>query len=87
MRSLEQTEEIYAIGFSLSVFDAMARLHFAGVMCERAKGRKAAPRITLVDPYACCLQKDYQDVFGHQASIESIQKRAEDVDWKSLLGS
>lgn len=86
-RMLYRADEVYAIGFSLSPFDTMARLHFAGVMYDRAKSNKLPPTITLVDPFACSLKSDYQAVFGHETPLEIIQKHAEDVDWKSQLVS
>ena len=73
------------IGFSLSPFDTMARLHFAGVMCERDKKNKLPPKLTLIDPSACSLKTDYQAVFGSETPIEIIQKCAEEVDWSTLL--
>jgi len=52
-RALYQADEIYIVGFSLSPFDTMARLHFAGVMCERAKKKNLPTMIMLIDPNAC----------------------------------
>lgn len=84
-RALYQADEIYAIGFSLSPFDTMARLHFAGVMCERTKNSTLPRRITLVDPSACSLKAAYEAVFGSRPPLKIIQECAEDVDWTSLL--
>jgi len=84
-RALYEADEIYAIGFSLSPFDTMARLHFAGVMCERASKKKSPKKITLIDPSASSLKEDYQAVFGSELRVETIPKCAEAVDWTSLL--
>jgi len=84
-RALYQADEIYAIGFSLSPFDTLARLHFAGVMCERARKNKLPKKIVLVDPHACSLKEDYEAVFGLETPLETIENCAEDVDWTSLL--
>ncbi len=83
-RVLCQADEIYVIGFSLSPFDTMARLHFAGVMCERAKKQKMPTRIVLIDPCANDRLPNFNSVFG-PARIQPIPKRAEEVDWSSLL--
>ena len=83
--NLKRADEIYVIGFSLSPFDSMARLHFAGVMCERAKKQDMPKRVVLIDPYACELLDNFRSVFGPDVQIESIQKLAEEVDWNSLL--
>lgn len=84
-RALYQADEIYAIGFSLSPYDTMARLHFAGAMCERARQSRQPQKITLIDPFAGSLEANYRAVFGRQTPLEVIQKRAEEVDWAKLL--
>lgn len=84
-RALYHADEIYAIGFSLSPFDTMARLHFADVMCERTKKSRLPRKITLVDPSACSLKAAYEAVFGSQTPLKIIQECAEDVDWTNLL--
>jgi hypothetical protein len=84
-RALYQSEQIYAVGFSLSQFDSMARLHFAGAMCARAANHIPPPKITIVDPSASLLKRDYQAVFGSRTPIQTIEKRAEEVDWEGLL--
>jgi hypothetical protein len=84
-RALYRSEEIFVVGFSLSPFDAMARLHFAGVMCEKAANHMMLPKIVIVDPSASSLKQDYQAVFGSKTPIQIIEKRAEEVDWESLL--
>lgn len=86
IRSLKQANEIYVVGFSLSPFDSMARLHFAGVMCERSKNRSPPKRLVLIDPNACELKARFQSVFGPSPPIEKVQKPAEEVDWRGLFG-
>jgi hypothetical protein len=84
-RALYKADEIYAIGFSLSPYDTMARLHFAGAMCERAKKNRLPQKITLIDPSTNdSLEADYRAVFGRQTPLEAVQKRAEEVDWAGL---
>jgi hypothetical protein len=85
-RSLRNCEQIYIIGFSLSPFDTMARLHFGGVMMERSKEKEIRlPQITLIDPIAGQLESDFKKVFGCSASIDVIEKKGEEVDWSTLL--
>ncbi len=85
-RALDQVDEVYVIGFFLSPFDTMARLHFAGVMSERAKKQNMPQRVVLIDPYADSRLVTFRSVFGPNVRIEPIQKPAEEVDWSSLLG-
>jgi len=87
-RALYQADEIYVVGFSLSPFDTMARLHFARAMCERAKnGRQSLPqKVVLIDPHACSLERRFREVFGPDVHIEPLQKPAEEIDWNTLLG-
>lgn len=85
-RALYQADEIYIVGFSLSPFDTMARLHFAGVMCERAK-KNLPTTIVLIDPNACDLKADFQSVFGADTPITIYQQKAEQVKWSEVLGS
>ncbi len=85
-RALCQADEIYVVGFSLSPFDTMAQLHFAGVMYKRAKEKNLPSRVVLVDPCACDLLANFQAVFGPDTRIEPIQQPAEQVDWNALLG-
>jgi hypothetical protein len=84
-RALYQADEIYIVGFSLSPFDTMARLHFAGVMCERAKKKNLPTMIMLIDPNACKLKADFQSVFGADTPITLYKHKAEKVNWSELL--
>lgn len=85
-RALYQADEIYIVGFSLSPFDTMARLHFAGVMCERAK-KNLPTTIVLIDPNARKLKADFQSVFGADTPITIYQQKAEQVKWSEVLGN
>lgn len=84
LRALRHCEQIYIIGFSLSPFDTMARLHFGGVMMRRSK-EIGLPQMTLIDPIAGELKSDFKKVFGCSASIDVIEKKGEEVDWSTLL--
>jgi hypothetical protein len=86
IRALRNCEQIYIIGFSLSPFDTMARLHFGGVMMERSKVKTIGlPQITLIDPIAGELKSNFKKVFGCSASINVIEQKGEEVDWSTLL--
>jgi len=86
IRALRNCEQIYIIGFSLSPFDTMARLHFGGVMMERSKVKKIGlPQITLIDPIAGELKSNFKKVFGCSARINVIEQKGEEVDWSTLL--
>ena len=84
-RALYQADEIYVVGFSLSPFDTMAQLHFAGVICERARKKNLPNRVVLIDPCACDRSPNFRAVFGPDVPIDPIQQPAEEVDWDALL--
>jgi hypothetical protein len=87
MRSIAQAEEIYVIGFSLSLFDTMARLCFADVMIQRVEKANLPQKVIIIDPNACELKKsNFRSVFGPDVPIKAIEQQAEDVDWAGLLG-
>lgn len=83
--ALYQADEIYVIGFSLSPFDTMARLHFAKAMSARAKRQHMPKRVAIIDPYADDRLASFQPIFGSDVRIELIQQMAEDVNWHTLL--
>jgi len=86
--ALHNCGHIYIIGFSLSPFDTMARLLFGGVMMERSKKKDVClPKITLIDPNAeeKEFKSNFKNVFGNSASINTIGKKGEEVDWSALL--
>ena len=86
LRAFRNCEQIYIIGFSLSPFDTMARLHFGGVMMKRSEENGIGlPQITLIDPIAGELQSNFKKVFGCSASIDVIEKKGEKVVWSTLL--
>jgi len=86
LRALRHCEQIYNIGFSLSPFDTMARLHFGGVMMKCSKEKEIGlPQIMLIDPIAGELKSNFKKVFGSSASIDVIEKKGEEVDWSTLL--
>ena len=64
----------------------MARLHFAGVMCERAKKNLPTTSV-LIDPNAYKLKADFQSVFGADTPITIYQQKAEQVKWSEVLGN
>lgn len=85
LRAMHNCEQIYIIGFSLSPFDTMARLHFGGIMMERTEQEKfGLPLITLIDPLASELKSNFESVFGCNASIDIVEKEGEKVDWGFL---
>ena len=85
MNALEETDEIYIVGFSLSLFDSMVRLNFAGAMLNRNENGNLPKKIILIDPYACDLKQKYQSVFGSITPITVYQSKAEQIDWNHLL--
>jgi hypothetical protein len=81
-RAMHNCEQICVIGFSLSPFDTMARLHFGGVMMKRSQQKGIGlPRITLIDPLASELKSNFESVFGCSAGMVVIEKKGEEVDW------
>jgi len=84
-RAMHNCEQIYVIGFSLSPFDTMARLHFGSVMMKRSQQKDIGlPRITLIDPLASELKSNFESVFGCDASMDIVEKKGEKVDWGFL---
>lgn len=86
IRALRDCEQIYIVGFSLSPFDNMARLHFGEVMMERSKREDIKlPKVTIIDPNACGMKENFMSVFGGQSIIDLIQKQAQEINWGKLL--
>lgn len=83
--ALKETEEIYIIGFCLSPFDGMARLHFARAMLERNTNGNISNKIVLIDPEACSLKSNFEKVFGKNLKISIYQNKAEEINWSQLL--
>lgn len=85
MSSLLKAEKIYIVGFSLSAFDTMARLHFAGAMCDRQEKKKVPPNIIVIDPCDKDPTLNFQSVFGSNTPIKWLQTRAENINWAKEL--
>jgi len=85
LKALSEADEVYIVGFSLSPFDTMARLHFAGAMLSRSEKDKSVPKVTIIDPCAHRLKPNFHAVFGSNAPIDTCQTSAEKVDWTQLL--
>ena len=86
IRALREAQEIYIIGFSLSPFDKMARLHFGGVMCGRAEKNNFPQKVVLIDPKACDLKANFAPIFGPHVPMIVRHQKAEEVQWPELLG-
>jgi hypothetical protein len=86
MKALREADEVYIVGFSLSPYDSMARLHFGGEMLKRTEERRLPKKVVLVDPNAVELKDNFQSVFSADVQIESHPKKAEKADWATLLG-
>jgi hypothetical protein len=79
MRVLYEAEEIKVVGFSLSEFDAMAKLQFAGIMSQRRADGRPPPTVKLITPNPDDAMVDrYRRVFGH-VTVEA--GRHEEYDW------
>ncbi|GEM_PF-1016843 len=82
MRTLGEADEIVAVGFSMSEFDAFAQLQFAELVRKRAKeGRPLA--VTVIDPYVnkAGVAERFRRVFRW---VRPVEKRHEEVDWEAL---
>ena len=88
IKALREAEEICVVGFSLSPFDNMSRLHFGGVMCERAEKGNLPKKVVLIDPSADKpeFKRNFHSVFGGSTPIQFYSEKAEKVDWAQLLG-
>lgn len=81
-RAILEADEIIIVGFSLSQFDAMARLKFAGMIKRRSDTGCPKPKVTLIDPGADDERKaDFEAVFGE---VECICERHEVIDWTAI---
>ncbi len=63
----------------------MARLHFGGVMCERAEKKNMPQNVALIDPKACELKATFASVLGPDTTISICQQKTEEVNWAELL--
>ena len=81
MRALYQADCVVVVGFSMSDFDAMAQMQFAGVARARHNGGHPLA-VTVVDPYADEQSKNrFRRVFR---CVEFVPEKHEDFDWSSL---
>ena len=80
--ALGSADEIYVIGFSMSPHDNMTRFHFASVIHARPT---PPSKVVIVDPNALQLADANFAVFGRNLTL--IRSKAEDVDWRMMLGS
>jgi len=85
IRALWEAQEIYIIGFSLSPFDNMARLHFGGVMCGRTEKKNLPQKLVLIDPKASDLKANFAAVFGPDVEMMLRQQKGEEVQWVELM--
>jgi len=78
MRALKLADEVYVIGWSASLYDTMARFHFASVLRAREKD---PPRVVNVDPAACRpeFQTRMKAVFGDVAFRHDC---VQDANWE-----
>ena len=84
-KALREAQEIYIIGFSLSPFDNMARLHFGGMMCKRAEKKNLPQKVVLIDPKACDLKTNFASVFGPDVRMMLLEQKAEEVQWAEIM--
>jgi len=84
-KALNEADDMWIIGFSLSPFDIMARLQFAGVMRSRTEKGNLPKKITIVNPCDEDPTPNFQSVFGSEVPIKRCKKGAEEVDWSAEL--
>jgi hypothetical protein len=85
IKALREAQKIYIIGFSLSPFDNMARLHFGEVMCGRAEKKNLPQKVVLIDPKASELKGNFASVFGPDVQMMLRQQKGEEVQWAELM--
>ncbi len=79
-KELNEADEIYVVGFSMSPYDRMSRFHFTSVMRQRAK---PPIRVVVIDPCAASLGETFSSVFGKQPILKAVE--AQGVEWSELL--
>ena len=79
-KSLNDVDEIFIIGFSMSPYDTMARFHFSSVLQNRTSLLK---RAVVIDPNVSSLGDVYRAMLGN--SLEQIALKAEDTTWGEIL--
>lgn len=80
--ALAETSEVYVVGFSLSPFDALARLYFGAAIQRCFQEKNSLPKTTVIDPRANELLPRFKEVFGNNICIKQME--AEKVDWGCL---
>ena len=81
MKALYQSDEVIAVGFAMSDFDAMAQLQFADVAMIRAHEDRALP-LTVVNPGLDEVAKlRYEKVFR---TVKFVNMRHEELDWSEF---
>ena len=78
---LSEADEVYVIGFSMSPYDTMTRLHITSAIRKR---NDPLERVVVIDPNASKLADTFTQVF--RKKIEPENKEAENMDWNGLLG-
>ena len=78
--ALKNVNKVYVVGFSMSPYDSMTRLHFTAVMRSRSQPPE---QVVVVDPNADELKYVMSVVFGQQP--KPIPSAAQDVDWQQVL--
>lgn len=79
--ALHSADEIYVVGFSMSIYDTMTRFHFTSVINDR---HNPPSKVIIIDPNAEQLVETSSIVFGRLPTLVSL--KAENVDWQSTLG-
>jgi hypothetical protein len=79
-KALNEANEVYVIGFSMSPYDSMTRFHFKSVIRER---KKPLEKIVVIDPNVAELISIFESIFNN--SIISIAKSVKDINWDELF--
>jgi len=80
-QALNSVDEIYVVGFSMSLYDTMTRFRFTSVIHRRSN---PALKVVIIDPNALRLAETYSSVFGKILTLMAF--KAEDVDWQKTFG-
>jgi hypothetical protein len=80
VKSIRKCDEVFIVGFSFSLFDAMVRLVFADVM----NGREELPEVYVINPGVDDgYKRTVNAIFGER--IEWISEKAEAIEWGKYL--
>lgn len=84
MRSLYAAESAIFVGFSMSDFDAMAKLQFGEVARARLAEGRPLP-VTIIDPFADdAFVNRFRRVFRY---VDVVKQKHEEFDWLSIAGN